>query len=316
MNLGSKHLEFEPTSGTPTVGLQKANDEFLVLRDRKWYFEVTIGKGSLDSPRFGWCDERFMTSPPNTLLEFDGVGDDAYSWGIDGVRMKKRHDVMSKSSRGRASTWRRRAPAHDENDDGDGEDYGEEWKPDDLVGCMADLDRKSLSFSLNGKDMGPAFDDIDFEGGLFPALTASANGSCTVTCNFGEDPQVPLKHKPDGYFEVVPQRAQVANAQPTGMLELMHNNRKISPWLLSMQHVFEKFEGGTWWYGVYLMSVRLLETSMLVFFRKRSSKASTATAVAVVSLVIAEKCSPWLSDSDDKVRDCKRRASFACTAAY
>ena len=93
---------------------------------------------------------------------------------------------------------------------------------------------------------------------------------------------------------------------------LTHVVGKISPWLLSMQHVFEKFEGRTWWYGVYMMSVRLLETSMLVFFRKRSTKASVATAVAVVSLVIAEKFEPWLSDSDDEVRGFECRRTIAC----
>ena len=36
---------------------------------------------------------------------------------------------------------------------------------------------------------------IDFRGGLFPALSASA---CDVTCNFGEDARKPLAHLPDG----------------------------------------------------------------------------------------------------------------------
>ena len=50
------------------------------------------------------------------------------------------------------------------------------------------------------------------------------------------------------------------------------------------------------------MSVRLLETSMLVFFSKRTTKTTIATAVAVSSLTIAQKHKPWLRDSDDKVR--------------
>ena len=50
------------------------------------------------------------------------------------------------------------------------------------------------------------------------------------------------------------------------------------------------------------MSVRLLETSLLVFFKKRTTKATIATAVAVSSLTIAQKYKPWLRDSDDKVR--------------
>ena len=50
------------------------------------------------------------------------------------------------------------------------------------------------------------------------------------------------------------------------------------------------------------MSVRLFETSMLVFFKKRTTKTTIATAVAVSSLTIAQKYKPWLRDSDDKVR--------------
>ena len=79
--------------------------------------------------------------------------------------------------------------------------------------------------------------------------------------------------------------------------------REVSKVLLAMSHIFEKFEPETYWYGVYLMTVRLLETSMLVFFKKRTTKASVATVAAVVSLAIAQKFKPWLIDSDDKVRE-------------
>ena len=41
---------------------------------------------------------------------------------------------------------------------------------------------------------------------------------------------------------------------------------------------------------------------MLVFFKKRTTKTTIATAVAVSSLTIAQKYKPWLRDSDDKVR--------------
>ena len=81
------------------------------------------------------------------------------------------------------------------------------------------------------------------------------------------------------------------------------NEREVSKVLLAMSHIFEKFEPDTYWYGVYLMTVRLLETSMLVFFKKRTTKASVATVAAVVSLTIAQKFKPWLIDSDDKVRE-------------
>ena len=83
------------------------------------------------------------------------------------------------------------------------ESWGGEWKAGDVLGCMADLDAKTLSFSLNGSvdaPMGLAFEGIEFNGGVFPALTASL---CSVVCNFGEDPAVPFQFLPDGYSPVV-----------------------------------------------------------------------------------------------------------------
>ena len=50
------------------------------------------------------------------------------------------------------------------------------------------------------------------------------------------------------------------------------------------------------------MLARLLETSILVLFKKRTTRTAIATVVAVVSLTIAQKYKPWLRDSDDKVR--------------
>ena len=214
--LGASHLRFQPTSGFPSVGLKTVAGKPLQLTSGKWYYEVTIGDGRLCNPQFGWCDERYKVTTPN-----DGVGDDAFSWGIDGDRRKKFHtprpDLRSVYNKLFFSRG--------------GEDWGQSWKAGDIVGCMADLDAETLSFSLNGSTdapMGVAFEDIDFHGGLFPALAGSA---CDVTCNFGEDPLTPLRHQPEGYFPVVPPARQGAGTQPTGRLEPMHDNRKTSPWL-------------------------------------------------------------------------------------
>ena len=75
---------------------------------------MTIGNAQLKDPQFGWCDERF--APTSDI----GVGDDAFSWAIDGHRVMKWHD-------------------------GDGEEWGEKWTAGDVLGCMADLDAKTLS---------------------------------------------------------------------------------------------------------------------------------------------------------------------------
>ena len=56
-------------------------------------------------------------------------------------------------------------------------------------------------------------------------------------------------------------------------------------------------------YGVYLIYMRLLQTSVLVFFPNRITKALVATAAAVLSMVLAQKFKPWLRDSDDQVAE-------------
>ena len=185
-------LRFRPTQGFPTVGLKTVDGKPLELKNGKWYYEVTIGEGAMDCPQFGWCDSNGLVASFEHQDEDgdtypSGVGDDATSWGIDGDRVLKWHNGESKH-------------------------WGEAWATGEVVGCMADLDAKTLSFSLNGDMMGVAFECIEFEGAIFPALSASG---CDITCNFGADPGKPLEHMPEeeGYSPVVPPAAQERSAK-------------------------------------------------------------------------------------------------------
>jgi Ca2+-binding EF-hand superfamily protein len=45
------------------------------------------------------------------------------------------------------------------------------WSHGDVVGCLLDLDSGEISFTLNGKDLGVAFEDVDPENGICPAAT-------------------------------------------------------------------------------------------------------------------------------------------------
>jgi hypothetical protein len=93
-----------------------------------------------------------------------GVGDDAHSWAYDGWRMYLWHEVSS--------------------------EWGAKWSPGDVVGCAVDLDIHTMSFYLNGQgvnvDMGLAFTDIEFSGGLYPC--ASFNRGEMIQFNFGSSP--------------------------------------------------------------------------------------------------------------------------------
>ena len=197
--IGPDGLSFEPEAGLPTAMLKTVDGEPLKLTSGKWYYEVTIlpgrrhsesvgsggsgGDGDGDgggmalfpSPasctKIGWADENV------TMARNSGVGDDAHSWGIDGDRVQAWHGCESNA-------------------------FGQAWTTGAVIGCMADLDKKTLSFSLNGsiaEPMGVAFQDIAITEGLRPALTASAG---SFKCNFGDDAVRPLAHLPDDYKPV------------------------------------------------------------------------------------------------------------------
>lgn len=61
------------------------------------------------------------------------MGDHPHSWAYDGVRARR---------------W---------NGEEEGVAYGAHWSPGAVVGCVLDADAGTVSFSLNGSDLGVAF---------------------------------------------------------------------------------------------------------------------------------------------------------------
>lgn len=108
----------------------------------KWYYEVLLGdKGA---SQIGFAQVGF-----SIFSKKDGVGDAATggkSWAFDGHRQVK---------------W----------SGGDTSYPCDEWKTGDVVGCMLDLAQGVISFSLNGADLGPAFNHVEAGGGIYPAAT-------------------------------------------------------------------------------------------------------------------------------------------------
>ena len=117
-------------------------------------FEATVVSGGL--AQLGWAalSCRFSAGM--------GVGDVAHSYAYDGDRVKKWHLEAA--------------------------DYGLAWRRGDVVGCMLDCEARTVSFSLNGVDMGVAFEQVELGPGVayFPACTLSTNES--MRFNFGETP--------------------------------------------------------------------------------------------------------------------------------
>jgi len=138
----------EPTPGTDSVNIQSKSEfmtaVYVLESDRgtessssphTYYYEVTLVTGGL--AQIGWAnlvDSKNGTSssfkPSNDLG--DGVGDDASSFAVDGSRGLKFHG---------GEDWK----------------FGIEWKAGDRLGCQWNATKCTMSFMLNGKDLGEAF---------------------------------------------------------------------------------------------------------------------------------------------------------------
>jgi hypothetical protein len=150
----------------------------------KFYYELDI-KHIRGVAQFGWATEGFnskcSSSFSSSTVTFpsspwtgspkspgEGVGDNAFSWGFDGVGVSKWGDDSSSA-------------------------FGVKWREGDVLGLACDLVNKTVSFSVNGSfepPLGVAFDKIvaDF---IAPALSAS--NFFKVVANFGH---LPWKHAP------------------------------------------------------------------------------------------------------------------------
>lgn len=121
----------------------------------KWYFEFEVLTDGF--MKIGWMD---ISAMPDTKL---GVDDKSY--GFDGYLCKKWHQGA--------------------------EQYGREWKVNDIVGCFLDLNDRTISFSLNGELLldpsgsEMAFDNVTPIDGFIPAMTLGAGQRARL--NFGQD---------------------------------------------------------------------------------------------------------------------------------
>lgn len=156
-----KDLTCSPEEGFPTVGCSG-----FAASSGKWYYEVTLLTAGCI--QIGWVDNSYQGSSQNG----SGVGDDKFSWAFDGWRMFLWHEIST--------------------------DWGSRWAVGDVVGCAIDLDNRLMHFYLNGMgqeiDMGLAFSNFDFFGGMYPC--ASFNKKEKVKFNFGNKP---FKYQLPGY---------------------------------------------------------------------------------------------------------------------
>jgi hypothetical protein len=146
---GSTNIDHETltVSGLPTGGFSSVGMKGIVLHTGKWYYEAELlTDGCL---QIGWADSSF--SGHCKADRGDGCGDGPSSWAFDGWRRYRWHST--------ATAW------------------GCRWQEGDVVGCLLDMDRREISFTLNGRGeeigMGLAFSGDGFRpcGGVYACVS-------------------------------------------------------------------------------------------------------------------------------------------------
>lgn len=126
--------------------------------DSLYYWEVRLVTAGLC--QIGWATAQF--SP--TSDTGDGVGDDAHSFAYDGSRRICLHQSESKEYP-KAVAGQPQQPSI--------------WKAGDVVGCLWNRTKGTLSFQLNGRDLGLAYEinNPKEDNGtiLFPAASCNAD---------------------------------------------------------------------------------------------------------------------------------------------
>jgi len=131
-------IEMTAEEGFPTA-VFKAKE---LGKGGKYYFEFEMASGGC--MQLGFCDSAFQADADSG----EGIGDDEHSWGFDLMRLRK---------------WGKFGSRY-------GGDTGA-WNSGDVIGCCLDLGAKTISYSLNGADLGVAFSDVNVAKGLSPAVS-------------------------------------------------------------------------------------------------------------------------------------------------
>lgn len=131
---------------------------------QKWYFEVTmdhIEQVTHMAPhlRIGWANTSGYVPYPGGGEKWggNGVGDDLYSFGFDGVSLW---------TAGRRTMTLDTLPP---------EPY---IRKSDVIGCALDLTVPIITFTFNGVRVPGCFRDFNLDGMLFPVLSCSSKLSC------------------------------------------------------------------------------------------------------------------------------------------
>jgi hypothetical protein len=131
------------------------------LCDGFFYFEIIVAKCT-EVVQFGFCTRGFEEREDT---KNQGVGDDEWSWAVDGNRQLKWHRAKGSKS----------------------EDFGSKWVTGDVIGFALDMRTPGaaiFSVSVNGSFAAP--NGVAFRGIRAPYLSPSFTGYGKFCLNFGD----------------------------------------------------------------------------------------------------------------------------------
>ncbi|KAG8232313.1 hypothetical protein J437_LFUL009412 [Ladona fulva] len=133
---------------------------------QKWYFEVTLDHVEqtthmMPHLRIGWANTAGYVPYPGGGEKWggNGVGDDLYSFGYDGVSLWTggRNTVVGPSLPNSSGPF---------------------IKKGDVIGCALDLTIPMISFTFNGNKVKGFFRNFNLDGMFFPVISCSSKLSC------------------------------------------------------------------------------------------------------------------------------------------
>uniref|UniRef100_A0A182IRU9 Uncharacterized protein n=1 Tax=Anopheles atroparvus TaxID=41427 RepID=A0A182IRU9_ANOAO len=191
---------------------------------QKWYFEVTMDHieqmtHMMPHLRIGWANTAGYVPYPGGGEKWggNGVGDDLYSYGFDGVHFW--------------SAGRRTGVVPREVS----EPY---IKKGDVIGCTLDLSVPIIRFTFNGEPVQGCFTDFNLDGMFFPVMSCSSKLSCRFL--FGGD-NGRLKFSPPPGFSPLVQclmPAQNLSLDPCFYFGNLNKNVLAGPWMVEDDTAF------------------------------------------------------------------------------
>lgn len=191
---------------------------------QKWYFEVVTDHieqitHMIPHLRIGWANSMGYVTYPGGGEKWggNGVGDDLYSYGYDGVNFwtagRKTQIVPEQPSEFNI-------------------------KKGDVIGCSLDLSVPIITFTYNGHKVTGCFRDFNLDGMFFPVISCSSKVSCRFL--FGGD-HGKLKYAPPiGYSPLVQclMPHQILSLDPCFYFGNLNKNVLAGPWLVEDDTAF------------------------------------------------------------------------------